>query len=87
MLWKILKKRMDKIFKFLQKRNKDERLKLLAVIRLISENNLENLDIKKLKGSENIFRVRVGRFRVIFEKSKKENIICSIAKRDDQTYQ
>lgn len=77
---------MNKIAKFLQKRTKEERLKLLTVIRLIAENNLHNLDIKKLKSSDNIFRVRFGKFRIIFERDVKKNIVKSIAKRDDQTY-
>lgn len=58
----------------------------MAVIKRIIENNLADLDIKKLQGSNTVFRVRVGRFRIIFERGKKENFIKSIAKRDDQTY-
>ena len=77
---------MDKIFKFLNKRTKAERLKLMAVVSLIAKNELIDLDVKKLKGSPNIFRVRIGDFRIIFLRDKKENIIQSIAKRDDRTY-
>ncbi len=58
----------------------------MAVIKRIIENNLADLDIKKLQGSNTVFRDRVGRFRIIFERGKKENFIKSIAKRDDQTY-
>lgn len=47
------------------------------------------LDIKKLKGYINRFRLRVGRYRVIFEVQNGEPKIIeiqTIAKRDEQTY-
>lgn len=47
------------------------------------------LDIKKLKGYINRFRLRVGRYRVIFEVQYGEPKIIeiqTIAKRDEQTY-
>jgi mRNA-degrading endonuclease RelE of RelBE toxin-antitoxin system len=77
---------MDKIFKFLNKRSSEERCKLILAIRLISENNLDQFDVKKLKGHSNIFRARVSNFRIIFEKIRNENHINTIAKRDDRTY-
>lgn len=77
---------MDKIFKFLNKRSNEERHRLILAIKPISENNLGQLDIKKLKGHSNIFRARIGNFRIIFEKIGDENHINTIAKRDDRTY-
>jgi len=77
---------MDKILKFLKKRTSSERERLISVVRAITENKLEGMDVKKLKGHDSIFRVRVGNFRIIFEKTAKENWIRSIAKRDDRTY-
>ncbi|HAU39811.1 MAG: hypothetical protein UV80_C0002G0145 [Candidatus Peregrinibacteria bacterium GW2011_GWF2_43_17] len=77
---------MDKIFKFLNKRSSEERKRLILAIRLISENDLNQLDVKKLRGHSNIFRARVGNFRIIFEKIGDENHINTISKRDDRTY-
>lgn len=77
---------MDKILKFLKKRTSSERERLISVVRAVTENKLEGMDVKKLKGCDSIFRVRVGNFRIIFEKTKEENLIHSIAKRDDRTY-
>lgn len=48
--------------------------------------NLSNLDVKKLKGYDNIFRVRVRSFRIIFRKDKNTNFIIKINERGDQTY-
>ena len=77
---------MDKIFKFLRKRNKKERIRLMAVVDLIARNDLDNTDIKKLIGYGNLYRIRIGRLRIIFEKSKKGNIVIKIDEKDDQTY-
>ena len=38
-----------------------------------------NFDIKLLKGFDNIFRLRIGRLRVIFEIRKTELLIYVIA--------
>lgn len=77
---------MDRISKFLQKRTAKERQAILAVVELLAFNELEHLDIKKLAGFKDRFRVRVGNFRIIFEKQKNENIVLKIDKRDEQTY-
>ncbi len=77
---------MDKILKFLKKRSPTERERLIFVVRAITENKLEGMDVKKLKGFDSVFRVRVGNFRIIFEKTGKENWVRSIAKRDGRTY-
>ena len=77
---------MNKIDKFLLKLDKKTRLVLEEIIILIVSNNFSFLDIKKLKGSRNLYRVRVGRVRVIFEQTKNGNNIISISNRDDNTY-
>lgn len=77
---------MNKIFKFLKKRTKSERLKLIFVVKLIAQDKLDGLDIEKKKDSRDTFRVRIGKFRIIFQQSKKENIVLAIKKRDDRTY-
>ncbi len=77
---------MDKIFKFLRKRRKKERLLLMAAIDLIERGQLEHLDIKKLTGFDKYYRVRVGKFRIIFEKIPQKNQIIKVDEKDDQTY-
>ena len=77
---------MDKILKFLRRRDNKERLLLITTITLIANKKTKNLDVKKLKGLRGIFRVRIGDFRILYKKSKPKNIIIKIDKRDDQTY-
>jgi mRNA-degrading endonuclease RelE of RelBE toxin-antitoxin system len=77
---------MNKIDKFLSKIDKKTRFILEEIILLIMDNNLSMLDLKKLKGSNSIYRVRVGKIRIIFEHTKIANKITSISYRDDNTY-
>jgi len=78
---------MNKTQKFIQKLSPKNRDKILQTAILISNNQINNLDYKKLKGSNNLYRVRVGKFRIIFLKDKNNNYqIKEITKRDNNTY-
>lgn len=46
----------------------------------------DDLDVKKLKGKINIFRVRKGKFRIIYHIMKNSISIISLEKRSDHTY-
>ena len=75
---------MDKIEKLLRKISDKNRAKLLEIVdKLLS--GAKGLNIKKLKGSE-FYRLRSGRFRIIFHRESKEIIIDSIKLRDENTY-
>jgi mRNA-degrading endonuclease RelE of RelBE toxin-antitoxin system len=37
--------------------------------------SLRELDVEKLEGAERTFRVRIGRYRLIFHADKKERVI------------
>lgn len=77
---------MEKIKKFLLKLSKQERNKLELIIKHVIENELNDFDVKKLKGHDDVFRVRVGKMRVIFRNSDKENLILEVSRRSDSTY-
>ena len=77
---------MDKIKKLLQKIGQKDRQRLLSLIAdLIAEKS--GLNIQKIKSSD-FYRLRSGRFRVIFHKDAKSKkvIIDSIKLRDKDTY-
>lgn len=73
--------------------NKKDRLLLLKYIK----DNLKDtsnpfrydLDMSKLKGSSNLYRYRVGRYRIIckIEKSELIIVVVNVNKRDDNAYQ
>lgn len=54
------------------------RSRLLAEIRLLKDNPRPN-GVKKLKGYENIYRLRVGNYRVIYEIKDREMIVLVLS--------
>lgn len=77
---------MNKTDKFIKKLTKSQRLQLDNSLRKLYEDQLSALDIKKLTGSKDIFRLRVGRIRVIYSKRNDKIKIILITNRDDKTY-
>ncbi len=77
---------MNKLDKFLCKLDKKIRTVASVVVARITVGDLSALDIKKLKGSQNRYRVRVGRIRIVFDQTSKGNKIQDISFRDDNTY-
>jgi mRNA-degrading endonuclease RelE of RelBE toxin-antitoxin system len=78
---------MDKITKALKKLTAKERKIIKEILVKIKNQQFGNLDVKKLKGREDIFRVRKGEIRIIYRIDKTGNIfILSIEKRNDNTY-
>lgn len=64
-----------------------ERAEIEHLIEKILDRDLVGLNCKKLKGLKNLFRVRKGKIRVIFEsKSDQEPTIIAIERRREDTY-
>ena len=76
---------MDKIEKLLRKINKKERQRLLDIIKKLIKKCTKDLNIRKIKNTD-FYRLRSGRFRIIFHFDKKEIFIDSIKLRDEKTY-
>jgi mRNA-degrading endonuclease RelE of RelBE toxin-antitoxin system len=76
---------MNQIEKFLAKLSERERKVVKSILRKINSRDFHNLDLKKLKGEGNIYRVRKGGIRVIFSTDKDIRIL-SISRRSDTTY-
>jgi len=77
---------MDKIEKLFRTLSKAEAIKLLNIINLIETNRLTTLKVVKIK-STNLYRVRQGRFRMIFIKRKDSlPIVVSVTRRNEKTY-
>ena len=77
---------MDKIGKALNKLSYRERQKLKKILIQIDDRDFKNLDLKKLKGRNDIFRVRKGDMRVIFRKMNNSIKILSLERRNSKTY-
>ena len=78
---------MDKISKFLNKLSQKELTDVKDVLEKIKKGETANLDIKKLKGADNFFRIRKGDIRIIYRINEKEEIILlNIERKNDNTY-
>ena len=64
---------MDKIEKALQKLSHKERLALKELLEKLYSGKTKGLDIAKLKGYDNIFRVRKGKMRIIFKRQTHQS--------------
>ncbi len=77
---------MDKIKKALSKLIGKEKERVKEILQEIERGSFENLDVKKLKARQDIFRVRKGNVRIIYRKTKGKLFILTIEKRSDKTY-
>lgn len=78
---------MPDLKKFFFKFNREERGVIETLIEKIISLDWHNLDIKRLKGHKDIFRVRKGNFRIIYNKDKNNQIyILAIERRSEKTY-
>ena len=77
---------MPALRKLLSKFDKAERKIIEALIEKVISLNWRGLDVKKLKGYQNIFRVRKGKIRIIFSTNGKNISILSVERRREDTY-
>lgn len=78
---------MDKITKALKKLSAREKVEIKNILTRIKSNSLSGFDLKKLKNSVDIYRIRKGQIRVIFQvKNDKNILILAVERRSDNTY-
>jgi mRNA-degrading endonuclease RelE of RelBE toxin-antitoxin system len=77
----------DRITKALNKLSPKEQKSLAELLQKIKKGQLESLDVKKLKGRTDLYRVRKGDLRVIFRRTDAGDIfILAVERRTDTTY-
>lgn len=77
---------MDRTEKFLRKLSEKELFLIEGVIKDLYNEKVADLDIKKLKGHDNVFRIRLQTIRIIFRKINNEILILEIGRRNEKTY-
>ncbi|MES2087795.1 MAG: hypothetical protein V4467_02250 [Patescibacteria group bacterium] len=77
---------MDRINKELRKLSEKERAFVKEILQKIQKGNTTSLDIKKLKGRTDIFRVRKGTVRIIYQKTESGIFILALERRNESTY-
>ncbi|HEX4774317.1 MAG TPA: hypothetical protein VH234_02270 [Candidatus Saccharimonadales bacterium] len=76
----------DKISKELAKFNDKERKLIKEILIQLQQADTQGLQITKLKGHQDIFRVRKGRLRVIYQQLDNSFNILAIERRSEKTY-
>ncbi|XOB42170.1 MAG: type II toxin-antitoxin system RelE family toxin [Candidatus Nealsonbacteria bacterium] len=84
-LFWILDTIIEKIEKLFRRINKKDRRKLLDIITDLVNGNTKSLNVQKIKNTD-FYRLKSGRFRIIFHFYNKETIIDSIKLRNKTTY-
>ena len=78
---------MNHLEKALARFAPEDRLLMRAVFVRIRADDLLHLDVRKLKGYRNLYRVRLGECRIIFERTDAgENEIVVLTRRNENTY-
>jgi len=77
---------MDRNAKFLKKLSKTELRAIESVLAQLLARNISGLDIKKLRGYKDVYRVRTGNIRIVFQDTTENIAILLISRRSEKTY-
>lgn len=77
---------MDKIAKALKRLSAKERELVKELLGKIETGELRRLDIKKLKGRDDVFRVRKGDIRIIYRKGNGSITVLALERKSEKTY-
>lgn len=77
---------MDRTKKFLKKLPDTQQDEIDEILYKIERGEIRGLDIKKLKGHQNLYRVRVGSIRIVFSKEDGGPNVIFVGRRGDSKY-
>ncbi|OGE81883.1 MAG: hypothetical protein A3H72_00350 [Candidatus Doudnabacteria bacterium RIFCSPLOWO2_02_FULL_48_8] len=77
---------MDKVQKALNRLSDKEKQQIKNILHRLQKHETLGLDLQKLKGQINIFRVRKGDLRIIYRQTEKGIFILAIERRSEKTY-
>ncbi|TCS71123.1 type II toxin-antitoxin system RelE family toxin [Effusibacillus lacus] len=76
MMYKVIFRK--EVEKYIKKLDKPTRLRIRNAILDLAENPYLDINVKPLEGGENLFRKRVGDFRIIFSVENEQLVILII---------
>jgi len=77
---------MDKNQKFLRRLNAKEFATVQSTLQKILVRDTKKLDIRKLSGYRDVYRVRTGNIRIIFLDTGSDTEVLEISRRSEKTY-
>lgn len=78
---------VDRLTKELRKLSRQELKRVLAALEKLERGEVDTLQVKALKGRDALYRVRVGRLRIVYRMADDgEILLLAVRWRDEQTY-
>ena len=77
---------MDAIVKALKKLGAGERERVREVLEKLGSGKTQGMDVRKLRGRDDIFRIRKGDIRIVYRKQKGSISVLLIERRSEKTY-
>lgn len=77
---------MDKIKKALSKLSAKERAMVKLMLIKLFDGKLFDMNIQKLHGHTNIYRIRKGNIRIIYQQKDGVIFVLSVERRSEKTY-
>ncbi len=77
---------MDKIEKALKRLNEKEHRLVKQILQQLAKRDYKGLNIQKLRGREDVFRVRKGSIRIIYRIKDSGISVLKIERRSEKTY-
>jgi mRNA-degrading endonuclease RelE of RelBE toxin-antitoxin system len=77
---------MDELQKAIAKLAKEHRAVFDSLMVRLYERNFLGLDLAKLKGHKDVFRVKHGRLRIIFRMNREGLSVLEVGLRNENTY-
>lgn len=74
---------MKDYLKFLNRLPAAMRNRVIAAVDKLAADDLKTLDIKKLSGEHALYRCRIGKIRILFQRRGAENYVLDIGFRGD----
>ncbi len=77
---------VSKTEKLLRSISLKDKKRIRTAIILLQRGETEGMILKKFKGCDNLFWVRIGDFRIIVEKTTTEYLLVKLERRGENTY-
>lgn len=77
---------MDRLKKALAKLPKEHKANFDFIISRLLSGDFTGLQIAKIRGQKDVYRVKRGRLRVVFRIASREILIISVSLRSEKTY-
>jgi len=77
---------MDRNQKFIKRFSRKEFASVEHILRKILDRDTKNLDLKKLAGYKDVYRIRIGDIRIIFLDTGDHSEVLEISRRSEKTY-